>query len=129
MNIDDLTGLDDKTRKEVEELQKVTREKDGDEEYISTQFELEDYMDKNKKYELGVKYLKNIREDDGAIYYKALILIFVNQYFGMNNLGASYESIVEFLEDTKHNSNDFKEDVFDGIMGDALEIAKNILPM
>lgn len=71
MNIDDLTGLDDKTRKEVEELQKVTREKDGDEEYISTQFELEDYMDKNKKYELGVKYLKNIREDDGAIYYKA----------------------------------------------------------
>lgn len=124
MNIGDLTGLDDKTRKEVEELQKVTREKDGDEEYISTQFELEDYMDKNKKYELGVKYLKNIREDDGAIYYKALILIFVNQYFGMNNLGASYESIVEFLEGTKHNSNDFKEDVFDGIMGDALEIAK-----
>ena len=124
MNIDDLKDLDDETRKEIEILLKVTREKDGDEEYISAQFELEDYMDKNKKYELGVKYLKNIREDDGAIYYKALILIFVNQYFGMNDLGASYESIVEFLEGTKHNSNDFKEDVLDGIRGDALEIAK-----
>lgn len=124
MNVDDLKGLDDETCRKVAELLQVTREKDGDEEYISAQFELEDYMDKNKKYELGVKYLKNIREDDGAIYYKALILIFVNQYFGMNNLGASYESIVEFLEDTKHNSNDFKEDVFDGIMGDALEVAK-----
>lgn len=124
MNIDDMEGLDEETRKEVEKLQKVTREKDGDEEYISAQFELEDYMDRNRKYELGVKYLKNIRKDDGAIYYKALILIFVNQYFGMNALDASYDSIVEFLEGTKHNSNDFKEDIFDDIRGDALEVAK-----
>ncbi|MGB6925226.1 hypothetical protein [Psychrobacter sp.] len=52
MNIDELNGLDEVTQKEVEKLLKVTREKNGDEEYISAQFELEDYMDKNKKYEM-----------------------------------------------------------------------------
>ncbi|MGP9518668.1 hypothetical protein [Psychrobacter sp. AOP7-C1-14] len=127
MSIDELNGLDEVTRKEVEKLLKVTREKDGDEEYINAQLELEDYMDKNKRYELGVKYLKNIREDDGAIYYKVLILIFVNQYFNMKDLGASYDSMVEFLEGTKHNYNDLQEDVFDEIRGYALEIAKKYL--
>lgn len=42
MNIDELNGLDEVTRKEVEKLLKVTREKDGDEEYISAQFELDE---------------------------------------------------------------------------------------
>ncbi|PKG60389.1 hypothetical protein, partial [Psychrobacter sp. Choline-3u-12] len=124
MNIDELNGLDEVTQKEVEKLLKVTREKNGDEEYISAQFELEDYMDKNKKYELGVKYLKNIREDDGAIYYKALILIFANQYFFMNDLDASYDSIVEFLEGSEYAFNGVKEDTFDSIRGDAFGVAK-----
>ena len=121
MNIDDMEGLDEATRKEVEKLLAVTREKDGDEEYIIAQFELEEYMDKNEKYELGVRFLKNIKEDDGSVYYRALILIFVNQYFGMNDLDASYDSIVEFLEGSEY---DFKEDIFDDIRGDALEVAK-----
>ena len=119
MNIDDLTGLDDKTRKEVEELLQVTREKDGDEEYISAQFELEDYMDKNKKYELGVKYLKNIREDDGSVYYRALMLIIANQYYSIGDLDASYNAMFRFLKDGNY--------VFDGIRGTAFEIAKKCL--
>ncbi|WP_201511359.1 DUF2971 domain-containing protein [Psychrobacter alimentarius] len=102
----------------------MTREKDGDEEYIIAQFELEEYMDKHEKYELGVRFLKNIKEDDGSVYYRALILIFVNQYFGMNDLDASYDSIVEFLEGSEYVFNDFKEDIFDNIRGDALEVAK-----
>jgi hypothetical protein len=60
MNNNVLDGLDEATRKEVEKLLKVTREKDGDEEYIIAQFELEEYMDKNEKYELGVRFLKNM---------------------------------------------------------------------
>ncbi|MFP3456689.1 DUF2971 domain-containing protein [Psychrobacter sp. SIMBA_152] len=116
MSIDELNGLDEVTRKEVEKLLKVTREKDGDEEYISAQFELEDYMDKNKKYELGVKYLKNIKEKDGVIYHKALMFIFINQYFSLNNLDESYNAILEFMKDSK--------EVFDEIRTHAFEIAK-----
>ena len=116
MNTDELNGLDEVTRKEVEKLLKVTREKDGDEEYISAQFELEDYMDKNKKYELGVKYLKNIKENDGVIYHKALMFIFINQYFSLNNLDESYNAILEFMKDSK--------EVFDEIRTHAFEIAK-----
>ena len=116
MNVDDLKGLDDETCRKVAELLQVTREKDGDEEYISAQFELEDYMNKNEKYELGVKYLENIKKDDGVIYHKALMFIFINKYFSLNNLDESYDAIFEFLRDSK--------DVFDGIRQTALEIAK-----
>lgn len=119
MNIDDLEGLDEETRKEIEELQKVTREKDGDEEYISAQFELEDYMDKNRKYELGVKYLKNIKEDDGSVYYRALMLIIANQYYSIGDLDASYDAMFIFLKDGNY--------VSDGIRGTAFEIAKKCL--
>ena len=116
MNVDDLKGLDDETCRKVAELLQVTREKEGDEEYISAQFELEDYMNKNEKYELGVKYLENIKKDDGVIYHKALMFIFINKYFSLNNLDESYDAIFEFLRDSK--------DVFDGIRQTALEIAK-----
>ena len=37
MNTDDMEGLDEETRKEIEELQKVTREKDGGESYARAQ--------------------------------------------------------------------------------------------
>ncbi|WP_413518877.1 hypothetical protein [Psychrobacter glacincola] len=40
MDIDDLKGLDEETKKEIEELQKVTREKDGDEAYALAQFNM-----------------------------------------------------------------------------------------
>ena len=119
MNIDDMEGLDEETRKEIEELMKVTREGDGDEEYISAQFELEDYMDKNRKYELGVKYLKNIKEDDGSVYYRALMLIIANQYYSIGDLDASYDAMFRFLKDGNY--------VFDGIRGTAFEIAKKCL--
>ncbi|MGO2504557.1 MAG: hypothetical protein ACTH7L_00410 [Psychrobacter alimentarius] len=119
MNIDDMEGLDEETRKEVEKLLKVTREKDGDEEYISAQFELEDYMDKNRKYELGVKYLKNIKEDDGSVYYRALMLIIANQYYSIGDLDASYDAMFRFLKDGNY--------VSDGIRGTAFEIAKKCL--
>ena len=116
MNTDDMDGLDEATRKEVEALQKVTRERDGNEEYISAQFELEDYMDKNKKYELGVKYLKNIEEGDGVFYYRALMLIIANQYLFIGDLDASYDSMLKFLKGSNN--------VFDGIRQTAFEIAK-----
>lgn len=119
MNVDDLKGLDDETCRKVAELLQVTREKDGDEEYISAQFELEDYMDKNKKYELGVKYLKNIREDDGSVYYRALMLMIANQYYSIGDLDASYNAMFRFLKDGNY--------VFDGIRGTAFEIAKKCL--
>ena len=116
MNIDDMEGLDKETRKEVEKLLTVTREKDGDQEYISAQFELSSYMDSIKKYELGIKHLENIKKEDGDVYYRALMFIFISQYFELNNLDESYNAIFEFLADS--------EFVFDDIRGNAFEIAK-----
>ena len=40
MNIDDMEGLDEETRKKIEELQKVTREKDGKKVYARSRFEM-----------------------------------------------------------------------------------------
>ena len=39
MNIDDMEGLDEETRKKIEKLHKVTREKDGSESYASAQID------------------------------------------------------------------------------------------
>ena len=95
-----MEGLDAETRKKIEELQKVTREKDGDEKYVNAQLEIESHMARNGKFELGVKYLKNIQKDDGDVYYKALGFVFIDQYFGLGNLDESYDTILEFLKDS-----------------------------
>lgn len=116
MNIDDLEGLDGETKKEIEELQKITREKDGDDVYINAQFELERHMASNGEFELGIKFLKNITKNDGDIYYESLIFIFIDQYFGLDNLDKSYDAIFEFLKGS--------ESIFDSIRKDAFEIAK-----
>ena len=41
MNNDDIEGLDEATRKKIEELQKVTREEDGCRSYASAQMAIE----------------------------------------------------------------------------------------
>ena len=88
-------------------MQKITREKDGDDVYINAQFELERHMASNGEFELGIKFLKNITKNDGDIYYESLIFIFIDQYFGLDNLDKSYDAIFEFLKGS--------ESIFDSI--------------
>ena len=44
MNIDDMEGLDEETRKEIEELQKVTRKDHGDKKFASAQLEISNLL-------------------------------------------------------------------------------------
>ena len=64
MSIDDMEGLDEETRKEVEELLKVTRKKDGDEEYASSRFDIFYKTRELDGYNIGINALKDIRITD-----------------------------------------------------------------
>lgn len=69
MNIDDLTGLDDKTRKEVEELLQVTREKDGFKLFLVAQVKLGKLLLDNSLNEDAIKIYSEIqRSDDPSLY-------------------------------------------------------------
>ena len=75
MNIDDMEGLDEEARKEIEEFQKVTREKDGNESYVSSRFLIFDRSSLLKDYDKGILALKDIVEEDEAYQYAQRILI------------------------------------------------------
>lgn len=64
MNIDDMEGLDEETRKKVELSLQVTREKDGDAEYISSRFYIFYETRKLEGYNIGINALKDIRITD-----------------------------------------------------------------
>ena len=49
MNNDDIEGLDEATRKKIEELQKVTREEDGCRSYASAQMAIGEHLAKNNR--------------------------------------------------------------------------------
>lgn len=99
MNIDDLEGLDEETRKKIEELQKVTRERDGGEAFADAQFQIQDYRLANKQYDLSIKTLHKIKESDDKEYYElAKLNIAVIEYNHKNKLDDACNSIVELLE-------------------------------
>ena len=69
MNVDDLKDLDDKTRKEIEELEKVTRKKDGDEAYAKAQIDKAGIFYDYNKFENAYQAFVNIKKSDSVIYY------------------------------------------------------------
>ena len=72
MDTDDLKDLDDETRKEIEELLKVTREEDGDEAYAEAQFRIGMLLYKNKKVKGALSAWNEINAtDDREIYIPA----------------------------------------------------------
>lgn len=75
MNVDDMEGLDEETRKEIEELQKVTREKDGNESYVSSRFLIFEKSSLLKDYDKGILALRDIVEEDEVYQYAQRILI------------------------------------------------------
>lgn len=81
MSIDDLEGLDEETRKEIEELQKVTREKDGDEAYADAQHDLGNIYASHNYLIQAMEAWENIQKSDGlevynyALYNKGLVCV------------------------------------------------------
>ncbi|MBK3392344.1 hypothetical protein IQ457_00040 [Psychrobacter sp. M9-54-1] len=99
MNTDDMKGLDEETRKDVEELLKVTRKKDGTKAYAIAQFEIQDYRMANKQYDLSIKTLQKIKESDDKEYYElAKLNIAVIEYNYKNELDGACKKVVELLE-------------------------------
>jgi len=64
MNTDDMEGLDEETRKEIEELQKVTREKDGDEAFAEAQATIGEFLIKKKKPEKAIEAWSKVERSD-----------------------------------------------------------------
>lgn len=74
MNIDDLKNLDEETRKEIEKLQKVTREKDGDEVFAQRNYNLAISLMRLNYNDLALKYFTKIKAiDDKSIISKSLL--------------------------------------------------------
>lgn len=81
MNIDDLTGLDDKTRKEVEELQKVTRKSASDKKFSLAQRKLAEIYYRYGLLDEAIRVSRLIEPQDSIEHYKKA------QY----NIAAAYE--------------------------------------
>ncbi len=64
MNIDDMEVLDEETRKEVKVLQKVTRERDGDEEYAFEQLRKGNLLYENSKTKEALIAWHSINKND-----------------------------------------------------------------
>lgn len=69
MNIDDMEGLDEETRKEIEELQKVTREKDGSKSFASAQFSIALAFLDRSMFTNAISTWMNIKKSDDSVMY------------------------------------------------------------
>lgn len=125
MDANILEGLDDATRKEVEKLLQVTREKDGNEKFVSAQFKLDEYMFNNKKWRLSINFLKNIRKEDGELlYFKSLYFLFLNNYI-LGDFEVAYINILEFLKYSDFNADSSSE--ADSVRKEVFNFAKLFL--
>lgn len=64
MDIDDLEGLDEATRKEIEELQKVTRDKDGGEAFVEAQFSIGEKLEQGGEIDVALEIWQSIKKSD-----------------------------------------------------------------
>ena len=72
MNTDELEGLDDATRKEIEELQKVNREEHGNEKFAKAQLQIGNIFAINRNLESAVKAWEKVtRVDNPEVYTQA----------------------------------------------------------
>lgn len=72
MNVDDLKGLDEETKKEIEELQKITREKDGDEFFAAAQFNIGNAYFKSNNLKSALEAWNKIENEDNPELYAQL---------------------------------------------------------
>lgn len=72
MNVEDLKDLDEETRKVIEELLKVTREKDGNEAFAEAQATIGEFLIKNKKPEKAIEAWSKVERSDNSNLYAKL---------------------------------------------------------
>ncbi|MBI0426105.1 tetratricopeptide repeat protein [Psychrobacter sp. NG27] len=69
MNIDDIEGLDEATRKKIEELRQVTREKDGSDNFAKAQFNIGIILAQNNNVLSALSVWESIKYIDNAKVY------------------------------------------------------------
>ena len=106
MNIDDIEGLDATASKEIEELEKVTREKDGDEAFAMSRFHIFKKTYLLEEYEIGIKALKGIKKTDRIYHHTRLMLagIYLHRE---DNLDLAFETVKCINEINDFNSLNF----------------------
>jgi len=72
MNIDDLADLDEAARKEIEELMKVTRERDGDIVFSEVQAVIGELLLANNKREKAIEFWSKVQHSDNPELYAKL---------------------------------------------------------
>ncbi|WP_199507381.1 MULTISPECIES: hypothetical protein [unclassified Psychrobacter] len=117
-------GLDEATRKELEKLLQVTREKDGNKAYANAQIDifryiLEPYEFGHDKLDNGIFYLRNVKEADGNNYYLAISFIALTQSILKKNYDENCLLFIRVLEEGKWS--------FDVFFNNAFKIAKECL--
>ncbi|WP_350655467.1 tetratricopeptide repeat protein [Psychrobacter sp. S1-30-MNA-CIBAN-0213] len=63
MNLDDLEGLDEATREEIEELQKVTRGKDKNNKFFEAQYDIAQLLRGNELFKNAHSILRKLKKD------------------------------------------------------------------
>ncbi len=97
MNVDDLKGLNDETRNEIKELKKITRKKNGNEDFAISRFNIFKRTYTSKHYDIGIEALKEIEKTDRIYHHTQLTLAGI--YLKNNNdLDLAFETI-KYLED------------------------------
>tara|TARA_R110000850_G_scaffold267990_1_gene399184 strand:+ start:114 stop:509 length:396 start_codon:yes stop_codon:yes gene_type:complete len=72
MNIDDMEGLDEETRKDIAELQKVTREKDGNTLFSEAQATIGELLIRERKPEKAIEFWSKVKRSDNPDLYVKL---------------------------------------------------------
>lgn len=91
MNVDDLKDLDDETRKEIEELQKVTRESDGNESFATSQADIALILSNLGYTEQALEIWKSITHKDSNSNYARAQFNIGTIFYNKNNSNKALE--------------------------------------
>ena len=106
MSISDVEGLDEATRKEIEELLKVTREKDGNEAFAKSRFAIFRKVYLSECFEIGIKALKDIKKTDRIYHHTQLTLAGIYLKRGYD-IDLAFEAVANLEQINEYNSLNF----------------------
>lgn len=92
MSIDELEGLDEVTRKEIEELEKITREKDSSESFAKAKYLIADIFKEENQPIKALKAWDEIRREDSPIWYAKAQIDKGLVYFNLEQSKKSYQA-------------------------------------
>ena len=128
MNVDDLNDLDDETRKKIEELQKITRERDGGKVFAESQLEMFNLIRALNLCDVGIEVLKKIRLEDSAFHYQyAQLFLSILYFYRKDDLDSAYKAIINFKSEDSESKSSISYEIAEAFLNrseDSEDIAK-----